>query len=60
MLRRYERSRKNVPFVLRDRDNRPLKRTSTMMAASLAHGVLWSQTMAVGNSQTAHDWRLFL
>jgi len=49
MLPRYGRSRKNVPCVLRDRDTRPLKRTSTMMAVSLAHGVLWSQTEIVGN-----------
>jgi len=60
MLRRDGRSRKIVPCVFRDRDTRPLKRTSTMMAVSLAHGVLWSQTVVVGNSQTADDWRLFL
>jgi len=49
-----------VPCVLRDRDTRPVQRTSTMMGVSLSHGVLWSQTGIVGNAQTADDWRLFL
>ena len=60
MLRRYGRSRRNVPCVLRDRDTRPLKRTSTMMGVSLSQGVLWSQMVIVGNAQTADDSRLFL
>jgi len=60
LLRRYGRSRRNIPCVLRDRDTRPLKRTSTMMAVTLTHGVLWSQTVVVGSAQTSDDWRLFL
>jgi len=60
MLRRYGRSRRNVPCVLRDRDTRPVKRTSTMVGVSLSHGVLWSQMVIVGNAQTADDWLLFL
>jgi len=62
ILHVYGRSICNVPCVLRDRDTRPLKRTSTMMAVSLSHGVLWSQTVIAGNgnSQTSEDWRLFL
>jgi len=62
MLHVYGRSICNVPCVLRDRDTRPLKRTSTMMAVSLSHGVLWSQTVISGSgtSQTSDDWRLFL
>jgi len=60
MLRRFGRSRRNVPCVLRDRDTRPMKRTSTMMGVTLTHGVLWSQTVIVGNAQTSDDWRLFL
>jgi len=31
-----------------------------MMAVSLTHGVLWSQTVIVVTAQTADDWRLFL
>jgi len=50
LLRRYGRSRRNIPCVLRDRDTRPLKRTSTMMAVTLTHGVLWSQTVVVGSA----------
>jgi len=60
LLRRYGRSRRNIACVLRDRDTRPLKRTSTMMAVTLTHGVLWSQTVVVGSAQTSDDWRLFL
>ena len=60
MLCRYGRSRRNVPCVLRDRDTRPVKRSSTMMEVSLSHGVLWSQTVIVSNAQTADDLRLFL
>jgi len=60
LLRRYGRSRPNIPCALRDRDTRPLKRTSTMMAVTLTHGVLWSQTVVVGSAQTSDDWRLFL
>jgi len=60
MLRRYGRSRRSVPCVLRDRDTRTMKRTSTMMGVTLTHGVLWSQTVIVGNAQTSDDWRLFL
>jgi len=60
MLRRFGRSRRNVPCVLRDRDARTMKRTSTMMGVTLTHGVLWSQTVIVGNAQTSDDWRLFL
>jgi len=40
LLRRYGQSRRNIPCVLRDRNTRPLKRTSTMMAVTLTHGVL--------------------
>ena len=60
VLRRFGRSRRNVPCILRDRDTRRMKRTSTMMAVTLTHGVLWSQTVIVGNAQTSDDWRLFL
>ena len=60
VLRRFGRSRRNVPCILRDRDTRTMKRTSTMMAVTLTHGVLWSQTVIVGNAQTSDDWRLFL
>ena len=60
MYQRYGRSLRNVACVLLDRDTRPIARTSTMMAVSLTHGVLWSQTVIVGSAQTADDWRLFL
>ena len=60
MSHRYGRSLRNVACVLRDRDTRPIARTSTMMAVTLTHGVLWSQTVIVGSAQTADDWRLFL
>jgi len=62
MLHIYGRSICNVPCVSRDRDARPLKRTSTMMALSLYHGVPSSHTVIAGNgnSQTSDDWRLFL
>jgi len=60
MYQRYGRSLRNVACILRDRDTRPIPRTSTMMAVTLTHGVLWSQTVIVGSAQTADDWRLFL
>jgi len=60
MYHRYGRSQRNVACVLRDRDTRPIARTSTMMAVTLTHGVLWSQTVIVGSAQTSDDWRLFL
>jgi len=60
MYHKYGRSLRNVACVLRDRDPRPLARTSTMMAVTLTHGVLLSQTVIVGGAQTADDWRLFL
>lgn len=60
MYQRYGRSQRNVACVLLDRDTRPIARTRTMMAVSLTHGVLWSQTVIVGSAQTADDWRLFL
>jgi len=60
VLRRFGRSRRNAPCVLRDWDTPPMKRTSTMMGATLTHGVLWSQTVIVGNAQTSEDWSLFL
>jgi len=60
LLRRFGRSRRNVPCVLRDRDTRSMKRTSTMMGVTPTHGVLWSQTVIVSNAQTSDDWRLFL
>eukprot|EP00168_Porphyra_purpurea_P010690 TRINITY_DN2660_c0_g1_i1.p1 TRINITY_DN2660_c0_g1~~TRINITY_DN2660_c0_g1_i1.p1 ORF type:complete len:405 (-),score=33.85 TRINITY_DN2660_c0_g1_i1:282-1496(-) len=60
ILRRFGRSRRSAPCVLRDRDTRPMKRTSTMMGVTLTHGVLWSQTVIVGSAQTSDDGRLFL
>jgi len=57
---KYGRTRRNVRCVLYDRDARTVPRTSTMMAVSLTHGVLWSQTVIVVTAQTADDWRLFL
>jgi len=60
MYRRYGRSQRGVPCELLDRDPRTLPRTSTMMAVSMSHGVIWSQTVLVGAAQTADDWRLFL
>jgi len=54
------RTLRNVRCVLYDRDARTAPRTSTMMAVSLTHGVLWSQTVIVVTAQTADDWRLFL
>jgi len=60
MYERYGRSIRNVPCVLYDRDPRTVARTSTMMAVTLTHGVLWAQTVIVGSAQTADDWRLFL
>jgi len=59
MLRWYSRSRRSVRCVLRDRDTRTMKRTSTMTGMTLTNGVLWSQTVIVGNAQTSDDWRLF-
>eukprot|EP00168_Porphyra_purpurea_P004440 TRINITY_DN1528_c0_g1_i1.p1 TRINITY_DN1528_c0_g1~~TRINITY_DN1528_c0_g1_i1.p1 ORF type:complete len:482 (+),score=36.19 TRINITY_DN1528_c0_g1_i1:226-1671(+) len=40
MYLRYGRSLRNVACALRDRDTRPIARTSTMMAVTLSHGVL--------------------
>lgn len=60
LLLRYGRSQRNVPCVLRDRDTRPLKRTSSMMGASMTRGALWSQTVVLGSAQTSDDWRLSL
>eukprot|EP00168_Porphyra_purpurea_P019355 TRINITY_DN7679_c0_g1_i1.p1 TRINITY_DN7679_c0_g1~~TRINITY_DN7679_c0_g1_i1.p1 ORF type:complete len:347 (+),score=32.85 TRINITY_DN7679_c0_g1_i1:1389-2429(+) len=57
---RYGRSLRTVARVLRDRDTRPVPRTSIMMAVTLTHSVLWSQPVIVGSAQTADDWRLFL
>ena len=60
MYRPYGRSVNGVPCRLFDRDTRPVPRTSTMMAVSLSHGVLWSTTVILGGAQTSDDWRLFL
>jgi len=60
MYRPYGRSVQGVPCILFDRDTRPVPRTSTMMAVSLSHGVLWSTTVILGGAQTSDDWRLFL
>jgi len=60
MYQRSGRSLRVVACSLRDRGTRPITRTSTMMAVTLTHGVLWSQIVIVGSTQTADDWRLFL
>lgn len=60
MYRRFGRTQRGVRCELLDRDPRLLPRMSTMMAVSMSHGVLWSQTVLVGAAQTADDWRLFL
>jgi len=60
MYRTYVRSVQNVPCVLIDRATRPVVRTSTMMAVTLSHGVLRSQTVVLPGAQVADDWRLFL
>lgn len=58
--RLYGRSLRNVPCVLFDQDPRTIPRTSTMMAVSMAGGVLWSQTVKLPPAQTSDDWRIFL
>jgi len=60
MYRLYGRSVQGTPCVLYDRDTRPVVRTSTMMAVSMTHGVLWVTTVILGDAQTSDDWRLFL
>jgi len=60
LLRLDGRSRQNISCVLRDRDTRPIKRTSKMMAVTLTHGVLLSQAVVVGSAQTSDDWWVLL
>lgn len=54
------RTRQNISCVLRDRDTLQIKWTSTMMAVTLTHGVLLSQTVVVGSAQTSDDWWVLL
>ena len=60
MYRRFGRTQRNVRCEMLNRDPRTVPRTSTMMAVSMAGGVLWSQTVVLGGAQTSDDWRLFL
>jgi len=60
MYQRSGRSLRDMACSLRDRGTRPITRTSTMMAVTRTHGVLWAQIVIVGSAQTADDGRLFL
>jgi len=60
MYRRFGRAQRGVRLELTDRNPRVLPRTSPMMAVSMGHGVLWSQTVLASTAQTGDDWRLFL
>lgn len=60
MYRSFGRAQRGCRLELMDRDPRVLPQTSTTMAVSMSHGVLWSQTVLASTAQTGDDWRLFL